>query len=199
NIKKRGKKAGVQKCSGRKEHDVMMNVKARRVGDTPSIAPSIKVGTQATFHAYCHAKSVHDGLAINANKENACGFGQKHRIDADKLNLKQYVWNKWSNYGLQKVTMINGVFFFKFASTQRFEDVMANGLYMIQNVPIILKKWSPNVSLAKEDLTKVDATCGLKDIDAQPEAGKQKDVEDDGFQSMKGKASKGGKWKIQVR
>ncbi|GKD82189.1 phosphonates import ATP-binding protein like protein [Tanacetum coccineum] len=61
-----------------------------------------------------------------------------------------------------------------FASTQGLEDVLENGPYMIRNVPIVLKKWSPNVSLSKEDLKKgwgcfaralieLDATCRLKD------------------------------------
>ncbi|GJY11931.1 hypothetical protein Tco_0381240 [Tanacetum coccineum] len=82
----------------------------------------------------------------------------------------------------------------KFASTQGLEDVLENLPYMIRNVPNVLKKWSSDVSLAKEDLTKgpallmldsytssmcieswgrgsfaralteLDDTCGLKDM-----------------------------------
>nr|GEV92220.1 hypothetical protein [Tanacetum cinerariifolium] len=53
----------------------------------------------------------------------------------------------------------------------RLEDVLENRPYKIPNVPIVLKKWSRNMSLVREDLTKgqgsfartlieLDATCG---------------------------------------
>nr|GEU58470.1 hypothetical protein [Tanacetum cinerariifolium] len=64
-----------------------------------------------------------------------------------------------NKYGLQKVMMNNGVFFFKYASTSGLEDMLENEPYMIWNVPILLEKWSPNVSLAKEELTKT-RKCG---------------------------------------
>ncbi|GJS23608.1 zinc knuckle CX2CX4HX4C containing protein [Tanacetum coccineum] len=44
------------------------------------------------------------------------------------------------------------------------EDVLENGPYMISNVPIILKKWSQNVSLAKEDLMKVPVWVKLHNV-----------------------------------
>ncbi|GKE55815.1 hypothetical protein Tco_1495000, partial [Tanacetum coccineum] len=145
----------VQKGSGGKEHDVTMNVKARRVGDASSTAPSAK--TKVNFRSL----------------ESDVGS-----VEADLITPMASVQEVSDSFAILYTDTL------LFASTQRFEDVMANGPYMIRNVSIILKKWSLNVSLAKEDLTK-------------PKVGKQKDVEDDGFQGMKGKASKGGKWKIQ--
>ncbi|GKE60562.1 hypothetical protein Tco_1510929 [Tanacetum coccineum] len=97
---------------------------------------------------------------------------------------------------------------------------------MIQNVCIILKKWSPDAFLSKEGLTKgrgsfartlikLDVTCGLNDrlvvaipkcdnfpkkpstSDTQSKSEKQKDVQNDDFQSVKRKTSKGGNWESQ--
>ncbi|GJZ60777.1 zinc knuckle CX2CX4HX4C containing protein [Tanacetum coccineum] len=144
--------------------------------------------------------------------------------------VEQYSWNKWSKHRLQKVMMNNGLFFFEFESKQGLEDLLENGPYMIRNVRIVLKKWSPDANLTKEDLSKVpvwvklhnvpmgrgsfaralielDATCGLKDMlvvvipklgsKAHSKDGKQKDVWDDGFQSVKRKTSKDGNWDSQ--
>ncbi|XP_071699103.1 uncharacterized protein [Rutidosis leptorrhynchoides] len=43
-------------------------------------------------------------------------------------------------------------------------DVMEHGPWIIRTIPIILNKWSPNVSLTKEDLTKVPVWVKLHDI-----------------------------------
>ncbi|GKE33885.1 zinc knuckle CX2CX4HX4C containing protein, partial [Tanacetum coccineum] len=51
--------------------------------------------------------------------------------------VKQYAWNKWSKHGLQKVMMNNGLFYFNFVSKHGLENLLKNGPYMIQNVPII--------------------------------------------------------------
>ncbi|GKA27667.1 zinc knuckle CX2CX4HX4C containing protein [Tanacetum coccineum] len=58
----------------------------------------------------------------------------------------------------------NRFFFFKLASSQGLEDMLENGPYMIWNVHIILKKWSPNVSLAKEHLTRVPVWVKLHNV-----------------------------------
>nr|GEU78484.1 phosphonates import ATP-binding protein like [Tanacetum cinerariifolium] len=158
---------------------------------------------------------------------------------------KSFRWlkDKYSNvvYGWWQLLNV------KFESKKGLDDLLENGSYMIQNVPIILKKWSPDANLSKEDLTKLimldsyrssmcmecwgrgsfaraliesDATCGLKEklvvvipksegsgyrmetiwpsiSDSQPNAGKHKDIKDDGFQNVKHKTSKGGDWEIQ--
>nr|GFC00452.1 hypothetical protein [Tanacetum cinerariifolium] len=47
-------------------------------------------------------------------------------------------------YGLEKVTMVKGFFFFKFASNEGVEYMFRNGLRMICEIPIFLNKWSPS-------------------------------------------------------
>ncbi|GJU06309.1 zinc knuckle CX2CX4HX4C containing protein [Tanacetum coccineum] len=45
-------------------------------------------------------------------------------------------------------------FFFKFKTSKGLDDVMENGPWMIRNSPIILKKWSMDTRLCKEELTR---------------------------------------------
>ncbi|PWA52145.1 ATPase, F1/V1/A1 complex, alpha/beta subunit, Zinc knuckle CX2CX4HX4C [Artemisia annua] len=64
--------------------------------------------------------------------------------------------NMWSKYGLSKVRMnAKGFFFFHFDTKKGMDDVLGNGPWMIRNVPIILKEWTLDTSLLKEDLTRV--------------------------------------------
>ncbi|GJY23686.1 uncharacterized protein Tco_0397344 [Tanacetum coccineum] len=62
-------------------------------------------------------------------------------------------------------TMMNAkeFYFFKFAY-QGVMDVIEKGPWIIRSIPIILNKWSPNVSLTKEDLTKVPVWVKLRDV-----------------------------------
>ncbi|GKF72670.1 hypothetical protein Tco_0208784 [Tanacetum coccineum] len=48
-----------------------------------------------------------------------------------------------------------GVHFFKFDSSDGVEHVLQQGPWMIRNTFIILNKWTPNLSLAKDEVTKV--------------------------------------------
>ena len=48
-----------------------------------------------------------------------------------------------------------GFFFFKFNSKKGVDDVLENGPWLIRNVPIILKPWTLNTNLLKEDLTNI--------------------------------------------
>ncbi|XP_071693441.1 uncharacterized protein [Rutidosis leptorrhynchoides] len=73
--------------------------------------------------------------------------------------------NVWRKFGIEK-TMMNfkGFFFFKFSTEKGLMDVLEHGPWIIRNIPIILNKWSPSVSLTKEDLTKVPLWVKLHDI-----------------------------------
>jgi hypothetical protein len=65
-----------------------------------------------------------------------------------------FVRNAWAKYGIQKVMMsAKGFFFFKFNSKKGVDDIFENGPWLIRNVPIILKPWTLNTNLLKEDLT----------------------------------------------
>ncbi|GJR79370.1 hypothetical protein Tco_0150155 [Tanacetum coccineum] len=70
--------------------------------------------------------------------------------------VQNYVSNTWSKFGFQKVIKDeDGFFFFKFTSLSGLEQVLEQGPWLIRNIPIILTKWSPNLALTKDKVTKV--------------------------------------------
>ncbi|GJS64078.1 zinc knuckle CX2CX4HX4C containing protein [Tanacetum coccineum] len=67
-----------------------------------------------------------------------------------------YVRNNKGKYGLTRIMMNSkGLFFFQFKTSKGLEDVLENGPWMICNSRIILKKWSMNTRLCKEELTRI--------------------------------------------
>ncbi|GJS48549.1 retrovirus-related pol polyprotein from transposon TNT 1-94 [Tanacetum coccineum] len=70
--------------------------------------------------------------------------------------VQNYVTNTWGKFGFQKVIKDeDGFLFFKFASLTGLEQVLEQRPWLIQNVPLILTKWSPNLVLTKDKVTKV--------------------------------------------
>ncbi|GJX32937.1 hypothetical protein Tco_0242792 [Tanacetum coccineum] len=49
----------------------------------------------------------------------------------------------------------DGFFFFKFASISGVEQVLEQRPWLIRNTPLILQKWTPNMSFTKDKVTKV--------------------------------------------
>ncbi|GJR37696.1 retrovirus-related pol polyprotein from transposon TNT 1-94 [Tanacetum coccineum] len=70
--------------------------------------------------------------------------------------VKNYIMNTWSKFGVQKVMRDDeGVYYYKFDSPNGVDQVLQQGPWMIRNTPLILNKWTPNLSLAKDKVTKV--------------------------------------------
>ncbi|GJY68006.1 zinc finger, CCHC-type containing protein [Tanacetum coccineum] len=66
--------------------------------------------------------------------------------------VENYVKNTWSKYDLIKSMMTTkGMFFFKFSSKDGMDAMIENGPWLIYNVPLILKKWTPDANIIKED------------------------------------------------
>ncbi|GJS60017.1 reverse transcriptase domain-containing protein [Tanacetum coccineum] len=79
--------------------------------------------------------------------------------------VQKYVNNAWSNFGLQNLMKTDdGVFMFKFASKEGLENVLQRGSWMIRKSPIILTKWSPNLSLKKGEVTCVPVWVKLHGV-----------------------------------
>ncbi|GKC50616.1 zinc knuckle CX2CX4HX4C containing protein [Tanacetum coccineum] len=82
--------------------------------------------------------------------------------------VEYYVRNNWAKYGLTRLMMNSkGFFFFKFDSNKGLEDVLENGPWMIRNSPIILKKWTMNTSLFKEELNRIPVWVKIHDVPLQ--------------------------------
>nr|GEV63864.1 hypothetical protein [Tanacetum cinerariifolium] len=53
-----------------------------------------------------------------------------------------------------------GVFYFKFATSKGLEQVLQHGPWLIRNVPIILIKWTPKMTISKDQVTRVPSRVG---------------------------------------
>ncbi|GKC67999.1 ribonuclease H-like domain-containing protein [Tanacetum coccineum] len=67
-------------------------------------------------------------------------------------------------YGFKRVTMVKGFFFFKFSSIEGADSMLRDGPWMIYEIPIFLNKWSPLVSLLKEELLHVPVWVKFHDV-----------------------------------
>ncbi|GJS26098.1 polypyrimidine tract-binding protein homolog 2 isoform X1 [Tanacetum coccineum] len=129
--------------------------------------------------------------------------------------VKNYVVNTWGKYGFQKIIKDDdGFYFFKFASKTGVDQVLEQGPWMIRHTPIILTKWSANMSLTKDKVTEVPVwvkmhkvpvvayyedglsliatqQCPKRVIQEQQVNKQEKEVEEDGFTSVSHKRKKG--------
>ncbi|GKD81476.1 hypothetical protein Tco_1348315, partial [Tanacetum coccineum] len=81
------------------------------------------------------------------------------------LLVKNYVMNTWNKFGFEKAMCDDdGVFYFKFTSSNGLEQVLEQGPWLIRNTPLILTKWTPNMSISKDQVTKVPVWVKLHKV-----------------------------------
>lgn len=82
--------------------------------------------------------------------------------------VEYFVKQNWGKFGLTRI-MLNakGFFFFKFSSHKGLEDVLENGPWMIRKVPIVLKEWSIDTRLEKEELTSLPVWVKIHNVPIQ--------------------------------
>nr|GEW87038.1 ribonuclease H-like domain-containing protein [Tanacetum cinerariifolium] len=78
--------------------------------------------------------------------------------------VEWFVRNNWEKYGQKKVTMMKGFFFFKSSSIEGVDLLPRDGPWMIREIHIFLNKWSPSMSLFKEELLCVPVWVKLNDV-----------------------------------
>ncbi|GKE12013.1 reverse transcriptase domain-containing protein [Tanacetum coccineum] len=79
--------------------------------------------------------------------------------------VQNYVSNTWAKFGLQKLMKNkDGVFLFKFASRDGLDRVLERSPWIIRNTPLILNRWISNVSLKRDEVTKVPIWLKLHDV-----------------------------------
>ncbi|GJR20645.1 zinc knuckle CX2CX4HX4C containing protein [Tanacetum coccineum] len=82
--------------------------------------------------------------------------------------VEYYARNNWAKHGLKRIMMNSkGFFFFKFDSRAGLEAVLEGGPWLIRKSPIILKKWSMDTRLLKEELTRIPIWVKLHDVPIQ--------------------------------
>ncbi|GJW22667.1 hypothetical protein Tco_0033289 [Tanacetum coccineum] len=64
--------------------------------------------------------------------------------------VETYVKNTWAKYGIERVMLHSGFFFFQFATSDGMERVIESGPWLIRLVPLILNIWTPNSKLRRD-------------------------------------------------
>nr|GEY37292.1 hypothetical protein [Tanacetum cinerariifolium] len=99
-------------------------------------------------------------------------------------------YTNWTKHGLKRIMMNSkGFFFFKFDSQDGLEDVMKGSPWLIRKSLIILKKWSMDTRLLKEELTRILIWVKLHDVPIQVFKEDEADLVDDvtiGIPSLSG-------------
>nr|GEZ20190.1 hypothetical protein [Tanacetum cinerariifolium] len=58
--------------------------------------------------------------------------------------VENYVKHAWAKFGLERLMLTDGFFFFQFATREGMKRVLEEGSWMIRLVPIFLNIWTPN-------------------------------------------------------
>nr|GEW28026.1 zinc knuckle CX2CX4HX4C [Tanacetum cinerariifolium] len=99
-------------------------------------------------------------------KHTLYGYFIEKRMSFSVVNY--YARNNWGKHGLKRIMMnTKGFFFFKFDTRAGLEAVLEGGPWMIRNSPIILKKWSIDTRLLKEELTRIPIWVKLHNVAIQ--------------------------------
>ncbi|GJW85406.1 late embryogenesis abundant protein, LEA-14 [Tanacetum coccineum] len=80
--------------------------------------------------------------------------------------VANYVRNTWGKYklGHSMFSSSTRLFSFQFSSIDGLNAMLENGIWFIQNNPLILKKWHPNENLLKEDVSIVSVWVKLHGV-----------------------------------
>lgn len=78
--------------------------------------------------------------------------------------VENYVKNTWAKYGITKVMLHDGFFFFKFSSSTGMEQVLENGPWFIRTIPLILNPWTTTTILKKEEITRIPVWVKLHKV-----------------------------------
>ncbi|GJU63566.1 zinc knuckle CX2CX4HX4C containing protein [Tanacetum coccineum] len=78
--------------------------------------------------------------------------------------VENYVKNAWAKYGIERVMLQNGFFFFQFSSKDGMDKVLENGPWLIRLVPFILYFWTPTSKLKRDEITTVPLWVKLHNV-----------------------------------
>ncbi|XP_074316286.1 uncharacterized protein LOC141652637 [Silene latifolia] len=80
--------------------------------------------------------------------------------------MEGYLCRIWPNYEISKVSFLpNGLFVVRFAKEERKRLVLAQGMFLFDGKPIILRSWEPNVKITKVSVKTVPIWVKLVGLD----------------------------------
>ncbi|XP_048499199.1 uncharacterized protein LOC125497012 [Beta vulgaris subsp. vulgaris] len=73
------------------------------------------------------------------------------------------VWGKW---GITKLASLSkGIFIVRFSSEANRDQVLSNGVCIFDSKPVVMKKWSPDLDMSKENITHVPVWVQFPSLD----------------------------------
>nr|GEV90011.1 hypothetical protein [Tanacetum cinerariifolium] len=130
----------------------------------PSIVWAVNINTMSTSYARAAGASAKDQPKVNFNFHPLVADPV---FDGVNISIPNKVVEK-AKHRLKKIMMNSkGFFFFKFESWAGLEAVLEGGPWLIRKSPIILKKWSMDTRLLKEELTRIPIWVKLHDVPIQ--------------------------------
>ncbi|XP_074283243.1 uncharacterized protein LOC141607794 [Silene latifolia] len=80
--------------------------------------------------------------------------------------LDGYLRRIWQNYDISKISFLpNGLFVVRFAKLEHQKLVLAQGMFLFDGKPIILRAWDPNVKISKVSVATVPIWAKLVGLD----------------------------------
>ncbi|GJU18482.1 zinc knuckle CX2CX4HX4C containing protein [Tanacetum coccineum] len=142
---------------------INLNVDESTIPSDP-IIQSVDINTKSTSYAGVAGASAKDQLKVNSNFRTLVA---NPVFDGVNISIPFKVVEK-AKHGLKRIMMNSkGLFFFKFDSRAGLEAVLEGGPWLIRKSLIILKKWSMDTRLLKEELTRILIWVKLHDVPIQ--------------------------------
>nr|GEV03539.1 hypothetical protein [Tanacetum cinerariifolium] len=134
-----------------------------KVSPSDPIVQAVDINTKSTSYAGAAGASAKDQPKVNSNFRplvfDPVFDGVNIYIPCKVVEKEQLGEN-----GIKRIMMnTKGFFFFKFDSQAGLEAVLEGGPWLIRNSPIILKKWSMDTRMLKEELTRIPIWVKLHD------------------------------------
>ncbi|KAK9053515.1 hypothetical protein SSX86_027507 [Deinandra increscens subsp. villosa] len=96
-------------------------------------------------------------------------LGTSVDFDVVNVNLKRL----WRSYDIDQVTKTDaGLYYIKFKSEQGMNEVLENGPWMINNIPILLNRWEPGISLHKQEPSSIPIWVTVHNVPIELWSGK---------------------------
>ena len=70
----------------------------------------------------------------------------------------------WSQFGVKDIVYNNGQFLFKFKSIEGMESVIEKGPWMVNNKPLFVQRWNPEMNMTKLEPKKLPVWVKLVNI-----------------------------------
>nr|GEX70046.1 RNA-directed DNA polymerase, eukaryota, reverse transcriptase zinc-binding domain protein [Tanacetum cinerariifolium]GEX75873.1 RNA-directed DNA polymerase, eukaryota, reverse transcriptase zinc-binding domain protein [Tanacetum cinerariifolium] len=82
--------------------------------------------------------------------------------------LRYNLVRMWGRFRLREISTQNGVFLFKFRESEGMSYVLENGPWMVNNKPLMVQKWEPDVVIDKSEPKSLPCWIKLHNIPLEP-------------------------------